>query len=177
MIASTSSLTAAVLVTTDPNRNPVRVEETTLSVSGCLNQYGFRVLLAPPVISAPDALQNAILQIINEVDMLVVCGGTGLGPTDITPQTLERICDYSIPGFGELLRAESLKFSLNSYLSRCGGYVCNGRLVLAIPGNPRAAAEQLGILKDLLPHAIGAVRGRCKDRRKVNPDTLEACVQ
>ena len=176
MNMSQLSFTAAVLVITDLDRNPGRMEETTNSVSGCLEQVGFRVNSAQSVLPSSEALQHAVLKTIVGVDMVVVCGGTGLSPKDITPQTLERVCNYPIPGIGELLRAESIKFSRNSYLSRCGGYVCSGRLVLAIPGNPIAAAEQLGILKDLLPYAIDAIRGRCKDRRKVKLDNSEACA-
>ena len=92
--------------------------------------------------------------------------GTGLGPRDITPQVLDGACDYGIPGFGELLRQGSLKYSLNAYLSRCGGWVKGRTLVLALPGNPKAVVEQLDILADLLPHALKSLQGKCDDRRK-----------
>lgn len=99
------------------------------------------------------------------IPLVVISGGTGLGPRDITPQTLDKICDYAIPGFGELLRRESLKYSLNAYLSRCGGWVKGRSLILALPGNPKAVREQLSILQDLLPHALKALRGTCDNRR------------
>lgn len=100
-----------------------------------------------------------------DLDFIVISGGTGLGPSDITPQTLDAICDYEIPGFGEMLRQQSLKFSLNSYLSRCGGWVLKRKLIFALPGNPKAVTEQLDILQELLPHAIESVQGKCKHRR------------
>jgi len=115
-----------------------------------------------------NALQETVLnKIESEVDFIVISGGTGIGPTDITPQTLAAFCNYEVPGFGEMLRQESLKYSLNSYLSRCGGWVLNKKLIFALPGNPKAVTEQLDILKHLIPHAIDAVQGTCKHRRPV----------
>jgi molybdenum cofactor synthesis domain-containing protein len=105
-------------------------------------------------------------------DLVIISGGTGLGPRDITPQVLASICDYEIPGFGELMRKESLKYSLNAYLSRCGGFVKQRSLILAVPGNPKAAVEQLEALADLLPQAIESIHGRCKHRRRVE-NTME----
>jgi molybdopterin biosynthesis enzyme MoaB len=84
---------------------------------------------------------------------------------------LDKVCDFAVPGFGEMLRAGSLKYSLNAYLSRCGGWVKGRALVLALPGNPKAVTEQLGIMKDLLPHALQSVRGECKHRRKTAPQS------
>jgi len=99
-------------------------------------------------------------------DVVIVCGGTGLGPRDISPQAIKSIADYNIPGIGEMLRTESLKYSLNSYLSRCGGWVKNQKLILALPGNPKAVCEQLDMLKDLLPHILQSLKGECKHRRR-----------
>ena len=113
-----------------------------------------------------ERLRMEVLMALPEVDLLVVSGGTGLGPKDITPQVIKSLADYEIPGFGELLRQESLKYSLNSYLSRCGGYVKNNKLILALPGNPKAVTEQLDILKDLLPNALCALKGECKHRNR-----------
>jgi molybdenum cofactor synthesis domain-containing protein len=104
----------------------------------------------------------------SDIDFIIVSGGTGIGPTDLTPQTLNGICEYEVPGFGEMLRKESLKYSLNSYLSRCGGWVLRKKLIFALPGNPKAVKEQLDILQELLPHAVDAVQGKCKHRRPVD---------
>ncbi len=105
------------------------------------------------------------------VSLVVVSGGTGLGPRDITPQVLDAACDYSIPGFGEMMRQGSLKYSLNAYLSRCGGWVKGRTIVLALPGNPKAVVEQLDLMADLLPHALKSINGKCGDRRKTEPRT------
>lgn len=125
---------------------------------------------SPPRVIPDDSeeLSQAIDHAINDAaSLVVISGGTGLGPRDITPQTLDEICDYQIPGFGELLRKESLKYSLNSYLSRCGAWLKNQTIILALPGNPKAVVEQLSIVSEILPHALKAAAGRCQDRRAV----------
>ncbi len=131
-----------------------------------LATHGFNNLGKSLVPDDPEQLRQELLGHLNEADLVVVSGGTGLGPKDITPQTLRLFCDYEIAGFGELLRYESVKYSLNSYLSRCGGYVKNGKLILALPGNPKAVTEQLDILGDLLSNAICALRGECTHRNR-----------
>ncbi|MEZ4742522.1 MAG: MogA/MoaB family molybdenum cofactor biosynthesis protein [Bdellovibrionota bacterium] len=112
------------------------------------------------------ALKEKASDMLVRNDVVIVSGGTGLGERDITPQTIEALSDYCIPGVGELLRAESLKYSLNAYLSRCGGWVKQQKLILALAGSPKAASEQLDILRDLLPHLILSLRGLCKHRRR-----------
>ncbi|HBQ21036.1 MAG: hypothetical protein A2Z91_09295 [Deltaproteobacteria bacterium GWA2_38_16] len=132
----------------------------------CSNGYKNKGVVIIP--DNPKILRDKLLEILETVDVVVVSGGTGLGPRDITPQTLRDLSDYEIPGFGERLRQESLKYSLNSYLSRCGGYVKNDKLILALPGNPKAVTEQLDILSELLPNAVCALRGECKHRNRTS---------
>jgi molybdenum cofactor synthesis domain-containing protein len=116
-----------------------------------------------------ESISGHIRTMLGDHDLIIVTGGTGLGPRDVTPQAIESIADYIIPGVGELLRSKSEKFSANSYLSRCGGWVLNQKLILAVPGNPKAATEHLDILEDLLPHILMSLKGDCKHRRRVDP--------
>jgi len=133
-----------------------------------LESHGLAVSRPVVIPDEPTALGEALKQACTEgVDLVVISGGTGIGPRDRTPQVLDETCDYAVAGIGELLRRESLKYTLNAYLSRCGGWVRGRALILALPGNPKAVTEQLDILADLLPHALMAVRGECLHRRKV----------
>jgi molybdenum cofactor biosynthesis protein B len=113
-----------------------------------------------------DRIKTCVEKLLLQSDLVVVSGGTGLGPKDLSPQAVTEVADYEIPGIGELLRAESLKFSLNAYISRCGGFVKNQKLILVLPGNPKAVVEQLNILKDVIRPAICALRGSCDHRRR-----------
>jgi len=166
--------TAAVIVSSDRAHAGTYVDESGPAVRAWLEDQGYEVASLTVVADEPADLNGAILG-AKGIDLIITSGGTGISPRDVTPQTLDAICDYSIPGIGELLRAGSLKYSLNAYLSRCGGWVKDGSLILALPGNPKAVVEQLGIISDLLPHAVSAVKGKCGHRRKT--ETTEATIE
>lgn len=158
----------AIIISSDRASSGEYQDRSGAIATSWLRERGF--VCHPPQIVADNTndLTNAVSQAIsNKADLIVISGGTGLGPRDLTPQTLEKICDYQIPGFGELLRKESLKYSLNAYLSRCGAWLKDRCLILALPGNPNAVREQLDILADILPHALKAIVGKCDDRRAV----------
>jgi molybdopterin adenylyltransferase len=159
------AIRASTLVLCEPARTPSHGEVTRRAVNDWLSAMDFVPDDGLTLDFDADALAREFVAARKRSELVVVCGGTGIGSRDIAPQTLTKLCDFEIPGLGEMLRAESLKYSLNSYLSRCGGYVSKGRLVLSIPGNVKAALEQLEILKSLLPHAIDSANGRCTTRR------------
>ena len=160
------SYAAAVIVSSDRAFHGNYTDQSGPAAVGWLGEHGYQVLRSQVVADDRSMLTHAVSALVdNHIPLVVISGGTGLGSRDITPQTLDQICDYGIPGFGEMLRRESLKYSLNAYLSRCGGWVKSRTLILALPGNPKAVTEQLSILQDLLPHALKALAGACDDRR------------
>ena len=131
-----------------------------------LEAMGFVVSAIAVVPDERERIIATLDQVVPLHDLIVVSGGTGISPRDITPQTLEDYCDYDVPGLGEYLRRESFQFSANAFLSRCGAWVSGNTLILAVPGNPKAVVEQLDILKDMLPHALNAVKGTCQHRSR-----------
>jgi molybdenum cofactor synthesis domain-containing protein len=162
-----SSRLAAVIVSSDRATSGTYEDLSGPAAVGWLGSHGFevvgKVVVPDDAVRLADELDHFVTMGAN---LVVISGGTGIGPRDVTPQTMARHCDYEVPGLGEMLRRESLKYSLNAYLSRCGGWVKGRTLVLALPGNPKAVTEQLAILEDLLPHAVEAARGACAHRRK-----------
>ncbi len=93
------------------------------------------------------------------VSLGLASGGTGLGPRDVTPQTLAAWCDYEVPGIGEWIRAESAKHTGSAWLSRGGAYVKRGLLVVALPGSPRALEQILPGLGPIVQHALRMMDG------------------
>ncbi len=91
--------------------------------------------------------------------LVVVAGGTGLGPRDVTPQALVGVLDYEIPGFGEVMRAAGRRTTPFAALSRSLAGVVERSLVLVVPGSPRGALESLDAVADLLPHALETLAG------------------
>jgi len=95
-----------------------------------------------------------------DVDALVITGGTGLSPRDVTIAGVERFIDKEIPGFGELFRKISFdKIGSPAMLSRAMAGVCAGKLIFCLPGSPdgvQTALEQLIIPE--LGHMIKVCR-------------------
>ncbi len=92
--------------------------------------------------------------------LVVTTGGTGLGPRDRTPEAVQGIVEYLVPGFGEAMRAEGRTHTPLASLSRSLAGVRGRCLILCLPGSPRGAAESLDAVSDILDHALRMVGGR-----------------
>lgn len=91
------------------------------------------------------------------VDVVVLTGGTGLAPRDVTPEAVEPLLDRVLPGFGERFRALSAReVGSAAWLSRAGAGVARGRLVVYLPGSSGAVRQALEEL--LIPELVHAVR-------------------
>jgi len=86
--------------------------------------------------------------------LILTTGGTGIGPRDVTPEAIRAIMRVEIPGFGEVMRAESMKITLNSILSRNLAAIVDSSLVIALPGKPSGAVECLGFVQGAIPHGV-----------------------
>jgi molybdopterin adenylyltransferase len=86
--------------------------------------------------------------------LVVVTGGTGFGPRDVTPEAIRGIMRVEVPGFGELMRMRSVEKTPNAILSRGLAAVVGQALVVALPGKPAGAVECLGFVRGALDHAV-----------------------
>ena len=86
--------------------------------------------------------------------LILTTGGTGIAARDVTPEAIRGIMRVEIPGFGEAMRAESIKITPNAILSRSLAAVVDQSLVIALPGKPSGAVECLGFVVGAIPHAV-----------------------
>jgi molybdopterin adenylyltransferase len=86
--------------------------------------------------------------------LVLTTGGTGLAERDVTPEAIRAIMRVELPGFGEVMRAESMKLTPNSILSRSLGAIVDQTLVIALPGKPSGAVECLGFVAGAIPHGV-----------------------
>ncbi len=86
--------------------------------------------------------------------LILTTGGTGIAERDVTPEAIRAIMRVELPGFGELMRAESMKITPNAILSRSLAAIVDQTLVIALPGKPSGAVECLGFVAGAIPHAV-----------------------
>jgi len=91
--------------------------------------------------------------------LILTTGGTGIGPRDVTPEAVRAIMRVELPGFGEVMRAESMKITPNSILSRSLAAIVDHALVIALPGKPSGAVECLGFVEGAISHGVALVQG------------------
>lgn len=94
-------------------------------------------------------------------DLVVTTGGTGPAPRDVTPEATEAVCGKIMPGFGELMRATSLKFVATAILSRQTAGIRGKSLIINLPGKPKSIRECLDAVFPAVPYCldlIGAAR-------------------
>ena len=118
------------------------------------------------LISDDQEVIEATLKELADVEgcsLIVTTGGTGPAPRDVTPEATEAVCGKMMPGFGELMRTESLKVVPTAILSRQTAGIRGKSLIVNLPGNPRAVQEYLDLLLPIVPHAIETLQGRSGD--------------
>lgn len=125
-----------------------------------LRDLGFDV--APPIVvpdgsPVADALQAAIA---TEAAVVVTSGGTGLTPSDRTPEVTEPLLDRRLPGIAEALRADALARGVPmGMISRGVAGLAGATIVVNVAGSAAAARDAIAVLGPVLQHAVEQVRG------------------
>lgn len=96
---------------------------------------------------------------IDNCCLIVTTGGTGPAKRDVTPEATEAVCDRMMPGFGELMRAESLKFVPTAILSRQTAGLRKDTLIVNLPGKPKSIKECLDAVFPAIPYCIDLMAG------------------
>ncbi len=86
--------------------------------------------------------------------LIVTTGGTGPAVRDVTPEATTAVCEKMLPGFGELMRATSLKYVPTAILSRQTAGVRGKTLIVNLPGRPKAIRENLEAVFPAIPYCI-----------------------
>ncbi len=112
----------------------------------------------------PDEKEIIEKTIINMVDnqnccLVVTTGGTGPAKRDVTPEATETVCDRMMPGFGELMRAESLKYVSTAILSRQTAGLRGSSLIINLPGKPKSIRQCLDAVFPAIPYCIDLMEG------------------
>ncbi len=91
--------------------------------------------------------------------LIVTTGGTGPAPRDVTPEATKAVCQKMMPGFGELMRAVSLKSVPTAILSRQTAGIRGQSLIVNLPGRPGAIRECLAAVFPSIPYCVDLIGG------------------
>lgn len=108
-----------------------------------------------------DQIEATLVRLADEESccLIVTTGGTGPARRDVTPEATEAVCDRMMPGFGELMRAESLKFVPTAILSRQTAGLRGSALIVNLPGKPKSIRECLDAVFPAIPYCIDLMDG------------------
>jgi molybdenum cofactor synthesis domain-containing protein len=114
----------------------------------------------PVVVPDGEPVARALRDALTEgFDVVVTSGGTGITPTDRTPEVTRTVIDYEVPGIAEAIRAHSLAKVPAAALSRGVAGVAGRTLVVNLPGSTGGARDGLAVLGPILRHAVDQLRG------------------
>lgn len=156
---------ACVLTVSTKGSRGERIDESGEKVSEMLARLPAEIVARAVVTDEVAEIRGQIEGWLKATDphLIVLTGGTGLGPHDVTPQALEPVLDYQIPGMAEAMRAAGLKKTPHAMLSRSLAGVVGQTIVIALPGSPRGVADSLEAVMEALPHGLRTLRGEVGD--------------
>lgn len=118
-------------------------------------ELGWQVAAESLVPDEKRDIQNAIREMVQQgCHLILTTGGTGVALRDVTPEAVRELALRELPGFGEVMRAESMKITRNAILSRSLAVVVDRALVICLPGKPSGAVECLGFVAGAIPHCV-----------------------
>jgi molybdenum cofactor synthesis domain-containing protein len=151
---------AAVITCSNRSASGERPDESGELLTALLTQAGHEVSFRRIVPDDADTIRDAVLSAVQDgASLVLTTGGTGLTPTDVTPEAVRPLLDREIPGIAEALRLASRDRVPTSVLSRGVAGVVGSALVITLPGSPGGVRDALALLAPLVQHAVDQIAG------------------
>lgn len=157
----------AVITASDRAARGEAVDASGPAAVGALLGHGHHVVMSAIVPDDVAAITESVRNAVKaDVELVLVIGGTGLGPRDVTHEALTPLLDRTLPGIAEAIRAASRDRVPTTDLSRMVFGTLDRAVIAGIPGSRGAVSDSLAILLPLLPHALLVMAGGDHERHE-----------
>jgi molybdenum cofactor synthesis domain-containing protein len=153
---------AAVITVSDSCYRKEKEDASGPALVLALQEAGIEVPYMALVPDEVDAIEDAIREYLtgDDVHLIVTTGGTGFAPRDVTPEATRLVLEKPAPGIAELLRQSGASQTPLTWLSRAEAGIASGKLIINLPGSPKAMVLSIAALKPVLHHALDLLNGK-----------------
>lgn len=155
----------AILTISTAGAQGARADTSGDTIAGWAREHGYAVTARTLVSDDANAIVRQLLEWCDggSTDLVLTTGGTGLSPSDVTPEATRVVIERDAPGISEWLRVNSVNNFPKAALSRGLSGVRNSTLIVNLPGSPGGVKDSLAALDPIVEHAVAVLRGEVGD--------------
>jgi len=150
------------VLTCSDTRSRGEAEDTAgRALKDLIEQAGWTVVAYHVCPDDPECISASLMQMadVEHADFIFTCGGTGVGPRDVTPEATLSVTQRLVPGIAEFIRAESMRVTQRAMLSRGLAAQRGNSIIINLPGSEKAARESFGFVAGQLEHGFKMMHG------------------
>lgn len=165
MMTVQEKYTFGVLTLSDKGSRGEREDTSGAYIKETLIENGYELQSYSVIPDQKKLIIETLIELIDQrnITLIVTTGGTGVSPTDLTPEAMEEVLEKEIPGMAEAMRAASLLKTPRAMLSRGRVGIRGESMIINLPGSLKAARENLEVVLPVIPHALEKILGGTSD--------------